>query len=86
MALSLRIFIQANNQQKTMRFMQDMAVAECLKEIKEKTNVGGGDHGLFQPAHGETGARWLKENRTLQYYSLTSNVNFAHLKSDSISP
>ena len=40
-----------------------------------QTNEGGEDHGLFQPAgEGKRGARWLRMDRTLQYYDLKINV------------
>ncbi len=75
MALSLKILLVGASQQKTMRFMQDMSVSEAIKEIREKTNVGGPDHGLFQPGEAERPARWLKENRTLALYQLENNVS-----------
>lgn len=40
-----------------------------------QTGEGGEDHGLFQPAgEGKRGARWLRMDRTLQYYDLKINV------------
>lgn len=74
MALSLKIFIVEKNQQKIMRFPQDILVAEAIKDIAEKTNAGGADHGLFQPEEGGKPARWLKENRSLKAHELVSGV------------
>jgi hypothetical protein len=77
MALSLKISIvnvDTSGQQKTMRFMNDMSIAEVCKEIQAKTGIGGPDHGLFQPASEKQPARWLKENKTLQSYGLLNMV------------
>ena len=71
--LSLKIFIQTQQKNTTMRFNQDMSVAEVCKQIREKFAEGGADHGLFQPTvPGKNPARWLKPERTLQYYDLQS--------------
>jgi hypothetical protein len=79
MSLSLKIFLESTNQYKVMKFMQDMGVSEAIQVIREKTQVGGPDFGLFQPstnAEETTTARWLKENRTLQFYGLENGVSF----------
>ncbi len=75
--LSLRIFVQANNTTKTMRFGSDMSVAEVLREISEKSGVEGGkDHGLFSPPNRENGKKgfWLSRNRALRFYAIQNNV------------
>jgi hypothetical protein len=72
--IALKIIIVSTEQQKTMRFPPDMPVYEILKEIKEKTDHGGADHGLFQPGSRGTKPRWFALNRTLKFYGVGSNV------------
>ena len=75
MALALKINLVDEGRQKTMRFMQDMTVGEICKEILEKTNVGGPDHGLFQPfTHGD-GGRWFAPSKALAFYQVNTNVS-----------
>jgi len=58
-----------------------MSVLECSRVIREKTEEGGDDHGLFQPAlEGKRPARWLKNERTLQYYDLQQNDEVEYKK------
>jgi hypothetical protein len=77
MALSLKVFLVSANQYKMMRFMQDMSVNEVVKEIQEKTNVGGADHGLFMPPDPEklNPGKWLTDKYTLLYYNLSNGVS-----------
>ena len=54
-----------------------MSVHEACKVIQEKTQIGGKDHGLFEPSPpNDTSScgRWLKPERTLEYYDLKTNV------------
>lgn len=81
MSLSLKVSIigaGSNDGVRTMRFTPNMSVSECCKQIAEKAGLESTlDRGLFQAAvDGKTNARWLKMNRTLQYYDLNSNVSF----------
>jgi hypothetical protein len=46
MALQLKILFTTTGLTKTMRFTQTMSVSETLRDIKEKTNEGGRDHGI----------------------------------------
>jgi len=47
-----------------------------LKDIRDKIGEQGTgkDHGLFQAATKDRPARWLKANRTLKYYSISTGV------------
>jgi hypothetical protein len=76
MALALKIFLESQSQYKVMKFTQDMNVAEVICEIREKTEIGGSDHGLFRPANEAEGKcpQWLKETKTLQFYELENGV------------
>eukprot|EP01113_Clastostelium_recurvatum_P020003 TRINITY_DN236_c0_g1_i4.p1 TRINITY_DN236_c0_g1~~TRINITY_DN236_c0_g1_i4.p1 ORF type:complete len:2591 (+),score=1077.50 TRINITY_DN236_c0_g1_i4:231-8003(+) len=74
MSLTLKIQMVRLNQQKSMKFAPTMSVSEVIGQIKEKTNEGGDDHGLFQPGlEGKRPSRWLRLDRTLQYYDLKMN-------------
>jgi len=75
MALQLRVLIVSTGQTKAMRFNQNMSISEMLQEIREKTNEGGRDHGIMQPADptSKRPARWLKPQKTLQFYNLYTN-------------
>jgi hypothetical protein len=78
MALSLKVTFGTSGLQKTMRFTMDMSVGEALKLIQEKTSEGGTDHGLVQKEKKEKQqpARWMKENKLLQFYGLENGVGF----------
>ena len=45
MAIQLKILFTSTGLTKTMRFTQTMSVSETLRDIKDKTNEGGRDHG-----------------------------------------
>lgn len=47
LAVNVKVLLEATGVTKTMRFLLDSAVAEVIKEIRVKTEVGGLDHGLF---------------------------------------
>jgi hypothetical protein len=49
MALQLKILFTTTGLTKTMRFTQTMSVSETLRDIKDKTNEGGRDHGTPSP-------------------------------------
>ena len=79
-ALSLKVFLVSTGQMKTMRFMQDMSVAEVCQQIREKYEVGGADHGIFQPdVKGQQTGRWLRMDRTLQFYDINTGVSYSLL-------
>jgi hypothetical protein len=73
MALQIKINLP-NNSTKTFKFPPDISVAEVIKEIQAKTELGGADHGLYQRATKGKKARWLQPNRTLRFYDIISNV------------
>jgi len=75
MALSLKVKLVSVGTTKTMRFMQDMSVSEMCKEIRDKTNGGGQDHGIFQPPSEKNQARWLLPEKTLRFYDLQTGVS-----------
>eukprot|EP01117_Protostelium_nocturnum_P013126 TRINITY_DN487_c0_g1_i1.p1 TRINITY_DN487_c0_g1~~TRINITY_DN487_c0_g1_i1.p1 ORF type:complete len:2445 (+),score=1078.48 TRINITY_DN487_c0_g1_i1:119-7453(+) len=81
MSLTLKVLLEPTNQTKVMKFSADMGVGEAIATIKEKTEIGGADFGLFQPVNPrETYPRWLKENRTLLFYSLENNDEIHYRK------
>lgn len=54
-----------------------MSIHEVCKAIIEKTGIGGADHGLFHPSpetDTTTMGKWLKPERSIEYYDLQSNV------------
>ena len=58
-----------------MKFAPSMTVGETLSQIGEKISQEIDDFGLFQPAiSGKRTARWLRSDRTLQFYDLRTNV------------
>jgi len=75
--------VQKTGATKVMRFASDMSVAECLKEINEKSGIeGGADHGLYLPPNKETGKKgsWLSKNRALRFYGIYSNATLEYKK------
>lgn len=72
--ISLKVVVAVNGtvQEKTMRFNADMAIWEVCKEVSEKLNIGGADHGLFQQGSGSRKGRWFKPNMTLKGAELLS--------------
>lgn len=83
---------------KTFKFSPEQSVADALKDIRQ-ANLdkmgaeadGGADHGLFQASGKGKKARWLKNNRPLKFYNVTSGVRlltariFSHLLSSTYS-
>eukprot|EP00029_Vermamoeba_vermiformis_P010761 TRINITY_DN573_c0_g1_i1.p1 TRINITY_DN573_c0_g1~~TRINITY_DN573_c0_g1_i1.p1 ORF type:complete len:2463 (-),score=953.41 TRINITY_DN573_c0_g1_i1:48-7436(-) len=80
MSIQLKILVSATGAAKVLRFAPDMTIAEVLKEIKEKTEIGGADHGLYQAAFKGKKPRWLQKNRTLKYYDITNNMELEYKK------
>eukprot|EP01125_Pyxidicula_operculata_P006605 TRINITY_DN227_c1_g1_i1.p1 TRINITY_DN227_c1_g1~~TRINITY_DN227_c1_g1_i1.p1 ORF type:complete len:2471 (-),score=884.91 TRINITY_DN227_c1_g1_i1:132-7544(-) len=80
--LNLKVFIQKSGAAKVLRFGSDMSVAECLKEILEKTGEGGRDHGLFLPPNKESGKKgqWLSKNKALRFYGIKNNETIEYKK------
>ncbi len=60
-----------------MRFASEMSIAEAIKEIRDKTKVGGDDYGLFDPGDVKISRppQWLKENLSFLSYSINNGVN-----------
>lgn len=81
MSLPLKVNVVRTNQSKTLRFGPTMSVSEVCRQIKEKTGEGGEDHGLFQAGiEGKRPSRWLRMDRTLQYYDLRANDELEYKK------
>eukprot|EP01119_Soliformovum_irregulare_P005210 TRINITY_DN1675_c0_g1_i1.p1 TRINITY_DN1675_c0_g1~~TRINITY_DN1675_c0_g1_i1.p1 ORF type:complete len:1447 (-),score=577.25 TRINITY_DN1675_c0_g1_i1:61-4401(-) len=83
MSLNLKINLPALGVTKIMRFSEQMSVNEVCKQVLEKTNVGGKDHCLFQPSPPSdttSVGRWLKPERTLEYYDLKTNDTVEYRK------
>jgi len=81
MSLPLRVKVVRLNAVKVLKFAPSMYVIEAIRQIQEKLEEGGEDHGLFQPAiEGRRTARWLKEDRMLQYYELQPNDDLEYKK------
>jgi hypothetical protein len=55
-----------------------MSVYEASKQIAEKANMGGPDHGLFYPVPDPerpgTLGKWLKKDKTLDFYDIKTGV------------
>eukprot|EP01104_Vermistella_antarctica_P018056 TRINITY_DN6574_c0_g1_i1.p1 TRINITY_DN6574_c0_g1~~TRINITY_DN6574_c0_g1_i1.p1 ORF type:complete len:2432 (+),score=758.04 TRINITY_DN6574_c0_g1_i1:122-7417(+) len=81
MAVSLKIFMVSKGVTKTMRFPSDMSISEVVVTIREKTQEGGADHGMFQPTvPGKSTGRWLQPDRTIQFYDLFSGTELHYKK------
>jgi len=80
--LTLKVYIETTGQTKTLRFSGDEAVAEIIKEIREKTNEGGADFGIFVPANPVTKApgQWLERNRALRFYNIKNDYRIEYKK------
>eukprot|EP01132_Coremiostelium_polycephalum_P006635 gene6635-8208_t len=81
MSLTLKINIVRDKQVKAMKFAPTMFVSEVCNQVREKINDTGDDHGLFQPGiDGKRPSRWLKMDKTLQYYDLKMNDELDYKK------
>eukprot|EP01133_Synstelium_polycarpum_P004292 gene4292-5011_t len=81
MSLTLKIRIVRDNQVKAMKFAPTMFVHEVCAQIRERINDTGDDHGLFQPGvDGKRPSRWLKADKTLQFYDLKMNDEIDYKK------
>jgi len=79
--ISLRVYFPQTDQFKVMRFSQDIPVRDVLADVLEKTEIGGADHGMFQPPiEGRSKGRWFKENHTLKYYDLRTDTDVHYKK------
>lgn len=65
-----------------MRFTGNMSISEAIKEIREKLETGGQDHGLFQPFNPKVGraSRWLRGDRTFNFYDIKSGEEIVYRK------
>jgi hypothetical protein len=79
MALVVKIHIVAgqNSSTKILKFPPEMSIHQMLKEIKEKTNVGGEDFGLFMQGNPEKKQKpkWLDRTKSLKNYFIKNNVS-----------
>ena len=82
MALSLKVWLEQENVVKTMKFGQAMSIAEVTKEIRERTESGGADHGVFLPGDEEKGEPgiWLRADKTLGFYDIMSHTTIHYKK------
>jgi talin len=82
MSLPLKVNIVGSNTSRTLRFGPTMSCSEACKQIKDKIGEGGEDHGLFQKAspEGKWPSRWLRPDRTLQFYDLKANDEIDYKK------
>ncbi|EGC38365.1 actin binding protein [Dictyostelium purpureum] len=82
MSLTLKIQIVRDKQVKAMKFSPTQTVAEVCAQVREKINeTSGDDHGLFQPGiEGKRPSRWLKMEKTLQFYDLKINDELDYKK------
>jgi talin len=74
MAVVLKVEIPSKGLTKSIRFMSEMGVIECCREVRDKTEVGGEDHGLLVPKDAGENAYWLKNDRTIGSYELENNT------------
>lgn len=74
MSLALKVKVVKTGQTKVMMFSPGMTVAEACTSIVEKGVEGGQGFGLFQAAGPKNPPRWLRADRTLQFYDLNTNV------------
>ena len=65
-----------------MRFTGNMSISEAIKEIREKLETGGQDHGLFQATNPKAGrpARWLRGDRTFNFFDVKSGEEIIYKK------
>ena len=79
MALAVKIYIVAgqNSSTKIMKFAPEMSIHQVLKEIKEKTNAGGDDFGLYMLGNLEKKQKpkWLDRMKSLKNYFMKNNVH-----------
>ena len=82
MALSLKVWLEQENVVKTMKFGQAMSIAEVQKEIRERTESGGMDHGIFLPGDEEKGEPgiWLRGDKVLGFYDVQSGATIHYKK------
>jgi len=84
MSLNLKIVVPSQGVTKIMRFAETMSVHEVTKQVAEKTGLGGKDHAIFQPCMESEKVvqmgRWLKPDRTLEYYDLKTNDTVEYRK------
>ncbi|KAM9956083.1 hypothetical protein ACTFIW_005939 [Dictyostelium discoideum] len=82
MSLTLKIQIVRDKQVKAMKFSPTQTVAEVCAQVREKINeTSGDDHGLFQPGiDAKRPSRWLKMDKTLQFYDLKINDELDYKK------
>eukprot|EP00029_Vermamoeba_vermiformis_P006337 TRINITY_DN2454_c0_g1_i1.p1 TRINITY_DN2454_c0_g1~~TRINITY_DN2454_c0_g1_i1.p1 ORF type:complete len:2441 (+),score=869.37 TRINITY_DN2454_c0_g1_i1:57-7379(+) len=84
MALAVKIHVVAgqNSSTKILKFPPEMSIHQVLKEIKEKTNVGGDDFGLFMQGNPEKRLKpkWLDRTKSLKNYFIKNNDEMFYKK------
>ena len=72
--MSLTLKVRAGDATKSMRFAETMSCHEACKNIQEKLgSEGGADHAIYKPLtedSGPKGGKWLRPEKTLEYYDL----------------
>lgn len=80
MSINLRVRNTTTGVTRTIRFPEAMSVHEATKTILEKSvdsPEGSKDHAIFKPltdSSGTKGGKWLRIEKTLEFYDLKSNV------------
>jgi hypothetical protein len=82
MALTLKVWLEQENVVKALKFGNAMSIAEVTKEIRERTESGGADHGVFLPGDEEKGepGQWLRNDKTLGFYDILSGATIHYKK------
>lgn len=76
MALSLNVQVEGSAGVRTMRFMQDVVVRDVCQQLAKTEKLPAGTFGLFQigAAGINHNGRWLRMDKTLQFYDLVNGV------------
>lgn len=71
-----------SNQSKMLRFRAAMTIAEAARLIAQGVADGStpAEMGLFQPASSRNKARWLRMERTLEFYELKNDDTIEYKK------
>jgi len=83
MALTLKIAIPADHSTKLMKFADTMSVHDVIRSVQEKIQMGGEDHGIFQPSpEGDPSfsGKWLANNKPLEVYDVKNNDTLEYKK------
>lgn len=74
--MALTIKVEYGAAAKAYRFNADQTFVEVIKSVKEKTGAADDikELGVYQPADGMRPGRWLRLDKTIQYYDLKNNA------------